>query len=408
MKTISDIVKSLFYYFVSLFVRRDPKRIAFGSWSGKLFMDNSRYLAEYIKSNYPDYKLFWVGDDEISNEVISSGFVFLKRNSFVANLRLLRCKYFFFTQMAAADISECNVYRKSITCYLHHGVPIKRWGEDAIHRQFNKKKRNVYQKLYGMITANYMKYDYFATSSPLHDKTNLTSLRYRGCTDKKNLKCGTPRNDFLINISTEQKNYYKEKYLKALNIDGKKVLLYLPTFRRKTKDAFSFAKLNEEQSKQLNEILSKNNMVIVEKSHFIVNNTNDRKIDNSSVVFLDKKTNIQEFYVVSDCLISDYSSAFADYLFLNKPIIHFAYDYDYYKDVDSGLYYDIEDFSAGPIAYTFEQFLAEIKNISSGIDLFEGKREYVKNKYMTYEDGLASQHIFEKVVLSHEHKNEGV
>lgn len=398
-----NLLNSVLYIILSTFIKRDPKKIAVGSWLGKLFIDNSKYLAQYIHNNYPDYKIYWVGDFEVKYEVTGNGFIFLKKNSFISNLKLLRCKYFFFSQMAAADISECNVYKKAITCYLHHGMPIKKWGADAIPTKPDK-KRSFIKKIYGKITANSMHYNYFATSSPLHDKTNLTSLSFRGCTNDKNLKCGTPRNDFLINLTSEEIDFYKNKYCKELNVKNKKIFLYLPTYRRVSNNIFSFANLNFEQRQKLNEVLIRNNVVIVEKSHFVETNLVRKENNNENIIILGTKTNVQELYIASDCLISDYSGAFLDYLFLNKPIIHFAYDYEYYKNVDSGLYYDIEDFSAGPVTSTFDELLTEIENVCNNIDLFEHKRDYIKNKYMTYEDGNASKHIFEKVVLSNEQK----
>ena len=44
----------------------------------------------------------------------------------------------------------------------------------------------------------------------------------------------------------------------------------------------------------------------------------------------------------SDILVTDYSSCFFDFLILDRPIIHFLYDYDYYKEKDRGLYYEKE------------------------------------------------------------------
>ena len=402
MKEILNLIYSVFCLLASVFIKRDPHKIAVGSWSGKLFIDNSRYLAQYIKSHYNGYTIYWVGEEEVRDEAVSRGFEFLRKDSFNSCLKLLKCKYFFFTQMAPADISEVNVYKNAVTCYLHHGMPIKRWGDDAIRTGLGKKKQKLYKKIYCIITGNSMPYDYFATSSALHDKSNLTSLKHRGCTNDKNLKCGTPRNDFLINLTSEETEYYKDKILRELNLENKRVFLYLPTFRRKSTDIFSFSNLTEEQSDRLNEVLNRYQAVIVEKSHFAETNLKRKKNENRNVMILGAKTNVQELYIASDSLISDYSGAYLDYLFLNKPIIHFAYDYEYYKNVDSGLYYDIEDFSAGQVADTFNDLLKEIENICNNIDLFERKREYVKNKYMTYEDGNASKHIFEKVVLANE------
>ena len=100
----------------------------------------------------------------------------------------------------------------------------------------------------------------------------------------------------------------------------------------------------------------------------------------------------------TNILISDYSGAYLDYLLLDRPIIHYVYDYEYYKNVDSGLYYDIEDFSAGFVAYTFEELIESLSSVLEGIDPYKTKREYVKNKYMTYEIGKASDIITKNVL----------
>lgn len=399
MNKVYFCIQSLLLLFLSLFIKRKQNRIVFGSWSGELFIDNSKYLALYVKEHHPQYKVFWVGTKKIKKEVINSGFIYLKKDSFLSNIKMLTCKYFFFSQMAGADISHSNVYRNAITCYLHHGMPIKKWGDDAVG--YTPHVKNGLLSFYQRLTGSSIKYDFFATSSRLHDLSNCTSLRFRGCEDSKNLKCGTPRNDFLIKIDQQKKEEIIKKYKESLNLFGfKRIILYLPTYRRKSNNIFSFANLSLDEMTALNNILLQFDAVIIEKSHFAEKNLIRKDNLNKNVLIVGNDVNVQELYLFSDALITDYSGAFLDYLFLNKPIIHFAYDYDYYKNVDSGLYYEIDDFSAGPIASDFSILLNCLKDVLSGNDLFAFKRDYVKAKYMTYEDGNASQNIFEKVVLN--------
>ena len=40
---------------------------------------------------------------------------------------------------------------------------------------------------------------------------------------------------------------------------------------------------------------------------------------------------INELYIVSDMLMTDYSSVFFDYANLNRPMLFFMYDFDVYK-----------------------------------------------------------------------------
>lgn len=100
----------------------------------------------------------------------------------------------------------------------------------------------------------------------------------------------------------------------------------------------------------------------------------------------------------TDIVISDYSGAFLDFILLDRPVIHFVYDYKYYKDVDSGLYYDIEDFGAGAITSTLEELIKELQQLLSGKDEYCCKRKYVREKYMKYEIGKSSQMIVETVI----------
>lgn len=44
--------------FLSLFIKRDDKKIMFGAWKGEKVADNPRYLMEYIQKNHPEYKCY--------------------------------------------------------------------------------------------------------------------------------------------------------------------------------------------------------------------------------------------------------------------------------------------------------------------------------------------------------------
>lgn len=78
-----------------------------------------------------------------------------------------------------------------------------------------------------------------------------------------------------------------------------------------------------------------------------------------------------------------------------------------YKSYDQGLYYDIKDFSAGKIAYTFDELIEELSMILSNQDLYSEKRKHVRDKFMTYEKGMASENIIQEVILKR-NKNKNV
>ena len=48
---------------------------------------------------------------------------------------------------------------------------------------------------------------------------------------------------------------------------------------------------------------------------------------------------INDLYIVSDILITDYSSVFFDYAILQRPMLFYMYDMEEYRDVMRGFYY---------------------------------------------------------------------
>jgi CDP-glycerol glycerophosphotransferase len=98
----------------------------------------------------------------------------------------------------------------------------------------------------------------------------------------------------------------------------------------------------------------------------------------------------------ADILITDYSSCFFDYMIRNKPIIHFAYDYDYYKNQDRGLYYEIGEVAAGSVAYCQQDLFRAVEdNLISDVE--HQRREKVREKFITYESPDSCKQIMEQI-----------
>src|SRR5699024_3753397 len=84
---------------------------------------------------------------------------------------------------------------------------------------------------------------------------------------------------------------------------------------------------------------------------------------------------IGELYLVSDLLITDYSSVFFDYANLKRPMLFFTYDIDKYRNTLRGFYIDMENEVPGPLLKKTDEVIDTIKNI---IDM----NEKYKNRYV--------------------------
>ncbi len=103
--------------------------------------------------------------------------------------------------------------------------------------------------------------------------------------------------------------------------------------------------------------------VIVFKPHYLIINKyeNDHSLD-GFLYSISANAEINELYVLSDILITDYSSVFFDYAVLNRPIYFYMYDIDEYKGELRGFYLDIYKELPGKIYEYEKQMLSDIKN----------------------------------------------
>ena len=385
---------------IALIVPKDNHSIVFGSWRGESFSDNTRYLAEYIGEHYPEYRLYWVGKKKIREDVNQSPakLHFLEMGKIKSNVKIMRCKYCFVSQKYHVDIFKYNILHNTVLCYLHHGTPVKQWGDDGLNK---RKAVSRIEKLHDSFIGRSVNYTFYASSSPLNSKILCTAMKSCGCTMEKIIPSGTPRNDMLINYDPKRTSQLKQLYLERFGIDiTKKVIMYLPTYRRLDGDMFSFFDLNTEDTRKINKLLEENNAVLIEKSHFAGKEPSNQE-RNQNLYFATKNSNVQEMLLFTDILISDYSGAFFDFSLLDRPIIHYAYDYETYRDVDSGLYFELNEFNAGAICREFDELCTALSDELAGKDSFSLRRKEIRNKYMEYEQGTASEMIFNTVVKNY-------
>src|SRR5699024_7058652 len=193
--------------------------------------------------------------------------------------------------------------------------------------------------------------DYIVTVSSIMTKFYKEAFSNR----EKNgfITTGSTRTDFFFNES-ERKQIRKQLDSDFPLIKEKKVILYAPTYRDYELDQTRFEKHLEKLYKELKSdfvlflsLHPKDDMVYKNKYHgFIYNVTS--------------YPNINEIAIVSDLLVTDYSSVFFEYSLLNKPMIFYAFDLEEFKEA-RGLTIDYEAFVPGPVVKTNTELIKRIK-----------------------------------------------
>ncbi len=196
---------------------------------------------------------------------------------------------------------------------------------------------------------------------------------------------GLPRADFYFENHDIDK--LKEKFCKRYDIDSnKKIILYAPTFRDEEKYNNVFDYLNlEDFNNNLGE-----EYVLALRLHPKIKDfyKGDISSDGDYIDCSDFRDE-QELLLISDILISDYSSIMIEFALLEKPIVFFVYDFDSYLNNERGFYFDFEKTVPGPIVYDSEELISVIKNK----DFDESKRsKFVKTQFNQF-DGKSSERV---------------
>ena len=386
-------------YLVSGIVPRKKNRIVFGAWKGARYADNSKSMLEYLLKR-TELELIWCGNKIIENEVPSAhNVIFVKRGSWKAMYYALTSKYAFITH-SYRDIANVNLLKGAVTTQLWHGIGIKNIG---VLGSNNKQSTLVGRiRLMDRVLRAILRYDFFICSSEMNKERNMIVFKSKGMTSSNCICSGQPRNDVLLSRNESLVEQIRDRFYKKYGIPkNKKIITYLPTYRKNPNDRFSFSGVSLQSD--IFHILETNNAILIEKAHGFdyLRGTEKDKQNNKFVYDLSNFNDIdtQELLLLTDILITAYSSCYLDYTLLDRPIIHFAHDYQKYIE-EHGLYYDLDEIAGGKVVYSFDQLVTEVENSIHSPDSNAHQRKQVRRMMMEYESGNSCERISKVIGIS--------
>lgn len=397
-KAIKKIILNIYSILFHILTTKN-NIILFESSTGRNYSGNPKYIYEYLLKNEKikygnKFKYVWSLEDTSID--IKGNPIKVRKKGF---------KYFYYSIVAKFWIFDSRhpqyLLKKDKCIYIQtwHGTPLKKLGLDMEY--INMSGETNIEKYKANFKRNSEKWDYLISQNRFSSKIFKRAFNFNG----KTLEIGYPRNDILIN-KKEDMNFIKEIKNKLNIPDGKKIILYAPTWRDNQFYKKGIYKFASEMDFELMEKELSNDYIILVKYHYLVNENSDWNKNPDFVKILDEKAEIQELYLITDILITDYSSVMFDYSLLEKPMIFYLYDLEFYKNNLRDFYFDIYKELPGHIIENNKELLAILKKfkeknyLEKHSNLFKEKYKNFKEKYNQYDDANSSKKIHDLIITN--------
>ena len=357
----------------------DNNLIFFESFHGQSYAHNPKYIYEkMLEMGYGNkYKFVW---SYKGNLKIPGSPIIVNRDE-ESYYRYLAISKFWIN-----NISFPVKEKKKGAIYLQttHGTPFKHMGNDI--------KNGSSKIVKGNLTQEARKWDYLISANDYSKDIFKRASMFK----RKILNVGYPANDIFY---SKDLNTKKSQIKSKLGLDDrKKIILYAPTFRDVVRD--SEGNHYFDLQIDLNSLYANfdEDYVILLRLHYLISNS--LNIDsnlNEFALDVSHYDDIHELCLISDILITDYSSVFFDFAHTKNPILFFMPDFNEYNST-RGLYLDIKNDLPGPLLFDMDELIDGIKNIDKIEEKFQNSYDSFYNEYCSLGHGDASAKVVNALI----------
>lgn len=262
-------------------------------------------------------------------------------------------------------------------------------------------------KEFSFTPEEYKKIDKIFTTSKM---CMLLTSAFTASPEDKYEITGNPRTD-LVMLSDGKRNLEK---LLGISLENKKVIFNMPTFyvhensgiENGSTELNDAIKIKNFDYEKFNQFLIDNNIICISKAHHgeersITNKVKNRNLENMIFISNDdlesKDLDLYEVLNAADILITDYSSIYGDFLFMDKPTIFVNTDMDIYEK-ERGIILQPYDFwAAGPKVQEQDSLSKEIIKCISDKEYYKKERNTIRDIFYYHKDDKSSARVWDSI-----------
>ncbi|MCC3271143.1 CDP-glycerol glycerophosphotransferase family protein [Arthrobacter zhangbolii] len=350
----------------------DSEIVLFESFDGKSSSDSGRAISNVLGERIPRLQRYWtIADFSVP---VPPGCTPVLRES---------PEWFKLLATAGYLVNNNNFphyFRKRPgQFYLQtwHGTPLKRVGTDTPIAGTTASYR-------ALISREGAVWDMLLAQNEFAADTLAAAFGYRG----EPAVFGYPRNDALAADTAPAR---RAEARRRLGIEsGKKVLLYVPTWRDNRDAANPYLDFEAAAAG-----LGEDYLMLYRGHHKIAGKRKTTGQD----FYLDVTAHpeINDLYLAADLLVTDYSSAMFDFCVTGKPMYFLTPDLARYRDSERGFYIDLETEAPGPLVETTEELVAAIRAAEAAAEPYRSRHRKFTLRYLTADDGAAAIRVVNAV-----------
>ena len=333
------------------------------------FIENARAVYEQVKDDPSiERRIFVRGGQRPPGLEPSPGTRVIDLDTLAGLWALARCGVLLLTNSTSMDMAlawEGGGFsaprpwlRRRVVVNLWHGIPLKRLFALANPEQREHGDRNRFRR------RERRHYDGLVASSPV-DAHAMAAI-FHPLPPSQVWVTGLPRNDFLRMDEADLPACLRAELLRVRTLrDGRRLVLYAPTYRDASVARERGYRFSDIEVHRLKRLLVRHDAVLGVRGHYLANAPSpfDRVRHLDGRIFELEHDAFHEIAPIlreSAAVVTDYSSVYIDAMYLELPVVSFAWDMDHYREHQNGLLYDMELAFPGPVATGFDALLAAL------------------------------------------------
>ncbi|MBT2449530.1 bifunctional glycosyltransferase family 2 protein/CDP-glycerol:glycerophosphate glycerophosphotransferase [Streptomyces sp. ISL-43] len=268
-----------------------------------------------------------------------------------------------------------------------HGTPLKQIGHDFMHDYYTS------PEVLEALEHDSAQWSLLASPGSYATPVLKRALGYDG----EVIESGSPRTDALLRPDPERIAEIRSR----LGLpEGKKVVLYMPTWRenRLGWTVASGYRLDlridlDATRRELGE-----DHVLLVRGHHKVTEQVREGVRDGFVKDVSRWPDPTDLLLVADVLISDYSSAIFDFVHTDRPILLFTYDLEHYRDTLRGFTFDLEKKAPGPLLRDSASLIEAVRNADAVGAEYARARTAFREEFCDLDDGHAAERVVDRML----------